>query len=169
MACGDISNAIKELNKELEIPGSLIGKNISISPYRQEQMLKYLIKKINKEGPAKFIPMHPLREWEDVYNNYLWTFKRIHTNLQKIPGKDRSHLYFAPLAIRWMRGQSFSELIHDAYKFKSKNMKGKPNISTVIRDVMSNIEKQLRFRYVKYFSCYLDILRYTLDQTNNLS
>ncbi|USL44379.1 DEAD/DEAH box helicase [Priestia megaterium] len=165
----DISSALKEMYKELEIPGSLVRNNISISPYRQEQMLQYLIKKIDKEGPTKFIPLHPLRDWKEVYDNYLWTFKRIHTNLQKIPGKDRSHFYFAPLAIRWMRGESFSGLIQDAYDFKNKNMKGTPNISTVIREVMSNIEKQLRFRYVKYFSCYLDILKFALDQTGNSS
>lgn len=67
-----------------------------------------------------------------------------------------------------MRGQSFREIIKRQYSFKEKSLRrGKPRVSSVIRGVFEAIEKDLRFRYVKYMRCYIDVLRVALEQTGH--
>ncbi len=58
-------------------------------------------------------------------------------------------------------------LIDDAYQYKLKNSRREPSIATVIRQVLSNIEQDLCFRYVKFTSCYNDILALVLRDCGN--
>ncbi|HZH15047.1 MAG TPA: hypothetical protein VE057_11895 [Archangium sp.] len=83
-------------------------------------------------------------------------------------GKDRSHFYFAGLALRWMRGEPLPRLIDTAYDRRKKQAKrGSPSIGPVIRALMSEIDNDLGFRYVKYGRCYIDILQAVLRNTGN--
>jgi len=95
-------------------------------------------------------------------------FKRIHTVFEKLPKSDKSHTFFCGLAVDWMRGKSFRELIARQYEQKKKRLKrGKPKVGAVIREVFENIENDLRFRYVKCMRCYIDVLRVALEHTGN--
>lgn len=164
----EILDVLKKIDDKIKVPREILEKNISISPFRQQDMLEYLITKIKKEGPERVIPLHPLSSWDDTYNSILRLFKRIHTHFERKVGADRSHLHFAPLAIRWMRGDHLSSIIDNAYEEKKRKSKKKdPSIATVIREVMDNIEQDLRFRYVKYISCYNDLLQEALCRTDN--
>lgn len=158
---------IEEASNLINVPEAILKKNISVSPYRQQQLLEYLVKKIKERGASYVVPVHPLVEWKYAYESLWRMFKRIHTNLERLPGKNREHFYFAPLALRWMRGEPLAQLIEDAYKYKSKKAKRKISIATVIREVMDDVEQDLRFRYVKYTSCYIDLLREALERTEN--
>ena len=62
----------------------------------------------------------------------------------------------ALLVVEWMRGYSLSRIINRNWKYwKEKNK----NLQTVIRDTMRDIEEYARFKFVKYSSCYIDILK----------
>lgn len=163
----EIINVLEQVKQIITVPQSLLEKNITISPYRQQAMLDYLFKKIEKEGPERFIPLHPSMDWKKTHESMWRMFKRIHTNFERLPGKNKSHFYFAPLALRWMRGDSLRRLIDDAYEYRKKQSKREPSIATIIRNVMQNIEQDLRFRYVKYTSCYIDLLKHVLIETGN--
>lgn len=66
----------------------------------------------------------------------------------------------ALLVVEWMRGYSLSRIINRNWKYwKEKNK----NLQTVIRDTMRDIEEYARFKFVKYSSCYIDILKYFLE------
>ena len=62
-----------------------------------------------------------------------------------------------------MRGEHFSVLISGAIKENTSK-----SIDSIIRNVMRNIDDDLRFRYVKYISCYIDLLIEALKSTNNI-
>jgi hypothetical protein len=65
-----------------------------------------------------------------------------------------------------MRGEPLARLIDAAYNYKAKRQK-RVNIATVIREVMANIEQDLRFRYVKFSAAYNDLLSEALRRTDH--
>lgn len=152
----------------IDLPIDVTERNTNISIYRQQEMLDYLLVSIKAKGPDSYIPLHPLNHPKDVSLNLLKIFKRIHNCFEKLPKEDKSHTFYCGLAVDWMRGKSFSEIIRNRYDYKKKKSKrGDPSVATVIREVFEDIEKELRFRYVKYVRCYIDILRVALDRTGN--
>lgn len=163
-----IEDAISEVTNLVNVPHAITERNISISVFRQQEMLDYLVNKIERDGPERFIPIHPLRPWKEALESLLRLFKRIHSHFEVRPGRDKSHYFFAPLALRWMRGEPLARLIDEAYKYKLKKHK-RVKIATVIREVLARVEQDLRFRYVKYTSAYNDLLFEALVRTKNES
>jgi hypothetical protein len=164
----ELKKAIEAVVPSISIPAEVTERHITVSVFRQQEMYDYLTKKINANGAADYIPPHPQSDWKTAYTKILRLFKRIHTQFEHLKTSDNSHKYFAPLALRWMRGDPLPELISSAYEYKKKQQKkGTPNISTVIRNLMGDIENELRFRYVKFVGCYTDILRLVLNDTGN--
>lgn len=158
--------AMTEVGSSISVPRSIVERNVSVSVYRQQEMLDYLVDGIAANGAQRYIPIHPLREWKDANTSLLRVLKRIHSHFEKKPGKDRSEFYFAPLALRWMRGEPLRSLIDGAYKYRQSKQR-RVNIATVIRNVFRDVENELRFRYVKYMACYNDLLSEALRRTNN--
>jgi hypothetical protein len=65
-----------------------------------------------------------------------------------------------------MRGDPLPLLIDSSIRYH-RNKKDSRSVASIIRDTMENVEKELRFRYVKYFTCYNDLLRVALERTGN--
>lgn len=159
-----IAKVISEKAAAISVPDEIVEKNISVSVFRQQEMLDYLVAGIKKNGATRYIPIHPLRDWEDALPSLRRVFKRIHTHFEKVPGKNKMEFYFAPLALRWMRGEPLRLLIDGAYEYRQTHQRT-VKIATVIRDVFRDVEKELRFRYVKYTACYNDLLGEALRRT----
>ncbi len=136
----------------------------SISPHRQNALYSNLLERISKKGPAYVIPAHPLNK--DAYSSYLRTIRRLHTYLAGKSGKDKSHLYFATIILKWMRGEPLPMLIDNQAK-QRKNKGKNSKMSTIIRSVLDTIEKDIRFTYVNYFTCLQAVLIQALEDTDN--
>lgn len=162
-----IESKLKEVDDSVDVPAWITERNINVSVFRQQEMFDYLRRRIREIGPEELIPVHPLRPWADAVASLQRVFKRIHTRFEKKPGGDRSQFFYAPLALRWMRGDPLPLLIDGAYNYKKSKQKRNPKIATVIREVLANIEQDLRFRYVKYVTCYNDLLAEALEQTGH--
>ena len=64
-----------------------------------------------------------------------------------------------------MSGKPLSFLISGSYKnYQSKGSDKK--IDTVCRETMDSVENFARFRFAKESSCYIDILRFLLNELN---
>jgi hypothetical protein len=171
---GDTEKAA-ELNKVIEtaaarvtVPPELTERHITVSVFRQQDMYNYLLKQVRLKGPEEYIPVHPRSDWNVAYASLLRLLKRIHNHFERLPKSDNSHKYYARLALRWMRGDPLPWLISDAYEYKKKRAKrGVPAIGPLIRQVMSDVEQDLCFRYVKYTRCCLDLLQHVLHETGN--
>lgn len=151
----------------IRVPADICERNINVSVYRQQEMLEYLVARIQAFGPERVLPIHPSRYKEEVFSNILAIFRRIHTKFEKTAPANNSHKLFALLAVAWMRGETYAQLIQGAYEADRRRRKrGVPAIATVIRRVFENIETDVRFRYVKFTNCYIDLLRHALSETS---
>jgi hypothetical protein len=157
-----IENIIQETAAEIRVPNNITERNITISVFRQQKMLDYLLRRIGEEGPEPFIPLDPLQPWDDALNNLRGLFKRIHSHFEKMPEENVSERFFALQALRWMRGDSLKRIISDNYEYKLRKPESRAEINSVIREVLKNIGNDFRFRYVKYTNCYNDLLEEAL-------
>ncbi len=162
-----IENAIQETAEEITVPSNITERNITVSVFRQQAMLDYLLHRIGEEGPEPFIPLHPQQPWDEALPNLQRLFKRIHSYFEEIPRKNKSEFFFAPLALRWMRGDSLRRLINENYQYKQRKQESSVPIDGVIREVLKTIGNDFRFRYVKYTSCYNDLLGEALRQSRH--
>lgn len=164
----EIINVIKFAADQITIPLEITDRNPNISVFRQQDMLNYLIQRIKNKGPEYVIPPHPAHEFNKIKQDYIRFFRRMHTYFQKLPGTNRSHLYYYSLSLLWMRGMSYFELLKNRIEWEKKNRKtGTPSPNTEARNLFREIESELRFRYVKFTRCYNDLLSYALTCTNN--
>lgn len=160
----DISDKIEDISNEIDIPTEVLNKNIGVSIFRQEDLLTYMLKRLTELGPDELIPAHPLVDFEVARNNYVRAFKRIHTYLLRYPGKDKRHYFFSGLALRWMRGDPLPMLIDSAIQYSRRKGESR-STARIIRDTMENVEDDLRFRYVKFFTCYNSVLAIALERS----
>lgn len=162
-----IFKTIELAGLDITVPDEIAEANPNISIFRQQEMFDYLLTKLKKESPIILIPPHPLRTDQSTYQLYLRLFKRIHNHFEKKEKSNKSHLYFASLALKWMRGQSYSELLKKRLEYrKKKRRRGEPNVNTEARGLFDEIENDLRFRYVKFTKCYIDLLSHALVTTH---
>lgn len=159
---------IEKARSEISLPHDVLMLNPNVSAYRQQEMLDYMKKKIDKKGVNYLIPPHPMQNWGKIEDDYIRLFVRFGKHFKK--DKKTSYLAIdARLALKWMRGSSYAELLADQLKYKkSKRRDNKdPNVNTEARDLFKTIDSKLRFEYVKFTKCYNDLLYYLLSDAKN--
>lgn len=163
-----VYDEVSRVSTSIEIPTEVISQNFSVSVFRQLDLLKYFIARLGEIPVEELMPAHPLSEFSYAQKNYRRAFRRIHTYLLKYAGTDRRHNLFSGLALRWMRGDGLPVLISSAIAWNRKNQTGK-STARVIRETMEQVEQDLRFRYVKYFTCYNSLLSVALARVDKQS
>jgi hypothetical protein len=162
---GAIRERVEQISVTIDIPTEVLNSNIGVSIFRQTDLLNYMMRRLKQLAPEELVPAHPLGDFNDVLVNHRRAFKRIHTYLLKYAGGDRRHNFFAPLALRWMRGDPLPVLIDGSIRHHRAQKDGK-SVASIIRETMENVEQELRFRYVKYFTCYNSLLKVALERTD---
>ncbi|OFZ50403.1 MAG: hypothetical protein A2381_13480 [Bdellovibrionales bacterium RIFOXYB1_FULL_37_110] len=172
IAFDNVDDDIKKQYKEkaqkviesLKLPREIYEKHINISSYRQQIMHNYLAAGIVKKGASNYIPKYPLQEGAGA--SYALMFHRIHTEFEGKSKKSREGYFFGGWGHSWMIGAPLAKIINDFHSYRVKNSKSKDknklSIATSIRECLDLVESSLRFKYVKYSRCYIDILRHTL-------
>lgn len=160
-----IKTMIENISTQTQLPTDVLDKNIGVSIFRQVDLLNYFIKRLKQLDPSELVPAHPLIDFKEALNSYRRAFKRIHTYLLNYPSHDNRHNFFSALSLRWMRGDPLPALIDSAIRFHKT--KGNKSIAAIIRETMEDVENDLRFRYVKFFTCYNSLLAVALKITNN--
>jgi hypothetical protein len=158
-----VGQKIERISMDIDLPTEVLNKNIGVSVFRQSDLLDYMIRRLKRGPPEELIPAHPLAEFDVALNSYRWAIKRIHTYLLMYPKGDRRHFFFAPLALRWMRGDPLPVLIDSAIRFNRGRGVAR-STAVIIRETMENVEEHLRFRYVKYFTTYNSLLEVALKE-----
>lgn len=80
-----------------------------------------------------------------------------------IKSNNERHRYFAFLALAWMRGSPIRDLVKARLEYKKVPDEEKI-VNEEIRDLFREIEEELRYRYVKYTSIYLQVLSAVLKE-----
>ncbi|MBH5391611.1 hypothetical protein [Bradyrhizobium diversitatis] len=158
--------ALETASSQISIDVDTLDASPQISAFRQQQLYEYMVEKIREKGAEYLIPPHPSSPFMDALNKLRPVFARVHKYLELNSG--RHHLYWAPLALRWMRGESLPSIIDEAIKYHEKKGRSRSN-RTVIREVLTDIESDLRFRYVNLLGCYTAVLKRALIDCDHAS
>lgn len=158
---------IENASTHVTIPRELLLLNPNVSAYRQQEMVDYMRKRIQEEGVLYLIPPHPMQKWDSIKDDYIKLFVRFGKHFKKV-SKTAGFAIDALLALRWMRGSSYQELLADQiqYKKEKKKTKKEPNVNSEARTLFKKIDSDLRFDYVKFTKCYNDLLSYVIRNEN---
>ena len=158
-----VHSSIVQACTRINLPGKVLALNPNVSAYRQQEMEDYLVERIKEKGPLYLIPPHPMNRWEVVQGSYIQLFNRFARYFMKVP-RPAAMKHDAILALLWMRGRSYSELLRDQISYKQKSLKrGEPKVNTEARNLFKKIDNDLRFEYVKFTKCYNDLLIHALS------
>jgi len=148
------------LKDKIMISDVIIRRNPGISPIAMQSTYEYFVN--YKEDLQNLIPMLP--EMENAVNlSYIPLIRRI----SRLLSGDNERLAYphALLVVDWMRGMPLPVLISKNHKYWQR--KGsKKSIDSVIRDIMKAVEEYARFKFAKFSSCYIDILRSAFNDVN---
>lgn len=145
------------ISERIRISQSIIERNPGISPIAQQNLLEYF--EGYKEDIKNLIPVYP--EDENSYQEYITFISRIGKTISEF--NPRLSPYRSRLILNWMKGRPLSLLIKDSIKYYEKKTRPK-SVDAICREVMADIENFARFRFVKDSSCYIDILKYFLQE-----
>lgn len=153
----ELFNNVRE---RVQLPNEIITRNPGISPLAQQDLLEYFRSKITEA--ETLIPVYP--EDENAHEEYVKLVGRIGKTLSAYPAQLNTSRSI--LLMNWMSGKPLSYIIRAAFNAYQRNEKyaATKNIHVVIREVMDNVETFARFQFAKDSSCYVDILRFFLNE-----
>jgi len=140
---------------EVTVPEEIIKRNQSLRPDQLDRLYTHLLGQTNIED---FYPIYPYisgakarveKILEVIEVSFEW----------KLHEKFKPWLSF--LAYQWVRGVPIGQILHERVSFL-EDTKGSDNINPTkeVRSCLKVLETDIRFKMVKYFSAYLDILKY---------
>ena len=137
------------------ISSEILSKNQGVNPICQQRLLDYF--KCYKEDIKELIP--PFPEDDDAQDKYMHIIGRIS---KYITGDPHQLNYSRSILVtNWMRVYGLARIISDNIKWNEKQ-NTKKSVAAIIRDTMREIEEYARFKFLKYTTCYLDVLRFYL-------
>lgn len=158
----DSEALIRTLNEKFAViklgttlPDSIIVKNLGISAIAQNNLYRHF-----QERESWPIPSDPTERYaaQNAYEPLIEIIRTyISGPMDHIPAI--SHAIFIT---NWMSGYKLSYLISEQYKHWKKDW----SLSKTIRNTLSEIEDFVQFRFLKYVSCYIEILQFHLTAIN---
>ncbi|MFB5148019.1 DEAD/DEAH box helicase [Burkholderia orbicola] len=160
----EVKRVIFEKLDQVTLPIEVISKNNLISPIRQQALFDFFDDSLKRGRYRHLIPPHPLREGAKERITDIMRFSRIH--LEGVDNKLEN--FFGWFSLLWMNGTGLRSIIQMQIDHEIKKKDGddeKPvNSGKIIRETLKSIDKFLRFHYVKYLGCYINILQYALAE-----
>lgn len=151
-------NLCAAAESKVDIPNEIVFRNPGVSPMAQQKLLTYFRGK--GDDVEDLIPAFP--EDPKAAEKYVKVLGRISTHLSGDP--QALNWPHAILVVSWMRGHPLARLITEAASYWAEKAKKPKSLPNVIRDTMRDVEEFARFRFAKYSSCYVEILRHHLSQ-----
>lgn len=139
----------------VNLPSDVIEKNKGIRPDHLQRVYNFLS---TTEHLEKYLLISPYtagakRKMENVIDLFIdcfeWNLSQSYKNL------------ISHLAYNWIWGKPLGELLEKRVNFVRESNPQK-KASTIIRDYLNILEHDIRFKMVKYFSAYRDVLRLIL-------
>lgn len=141
---------------ETALPFDVFSKNHAILPMRLEALYQYFCSVSDIHG---LIPIAPFIKGT---NGRLYQiFETVERILQN--DKTNSFKYYYRLAKEWLHQRHLHEIIEDKIKHDETNLED-INKRNTIYNVIEDIEKVIRFRFVKHLRAYNDVLSVILVQ-----
>ncbi|WP_438298442.1 DEAD/DEAH box helicase [Sporosarcina sp. FA15] len=150
----EINDVISQKMKEVEVPEDILLRHPGISPLAQQNLLDFFR---SQRQIQNYFPIDPYDS--DALNRFMLI---IGTISEYLSGDHPGATYpYARLIHDWVRGHSLSRIINRNWNYWRE--RGDKSINRVIRDTMGDIEEYARFKFIKYSSCYNDVLKYYVE------
>ena len=143
--------AVARALTDVNVPRFVIARHAGISPTRIQALVDFFR---NQNDLESFVL--PTPESDDAYEAYKSALDLVAVTLGGPCGNDGRRFALLRLIVRWMKGVPMSRIIDDRYAYR--NSQGTADWSSVIRDVMKDVEDFCRFHAPKYLACYADAL-----------
>lgn len=172
--------AAQESAISLALPPKILTDNWMINPFGQRRLYDRIVEKIRNEDFETLIPINPHEKLAPKV--YAAIFNRIQRTITGNGGNFGALV--STIAMQWMKGEPYPLIIARAILKKKRayekaleeynlqkelepKSKSRPpksvNPNSVIRQTFDLIEDQVRFQYVQYGKCYVDLLRLALE------
>ena len=159
--CKAIDYAFENALKNVDLPYALLSKNQGVNPLAQQKLLDYF--RTSNKSVEELVPPYP--EDDDAQEKYMHIIGRIS---KYITGESyKLNMSRSILITEWMRGYGLARIISDNIRWNKEHHTQK-SLAAIIRDTMKEIEEFARFKFLKYTTCYLDVLKYYFESINNI-
>ena len=157
-----IDNAINSLLNKVSLSTEILAKNMGVHPISQQNLLNYFL----EQKDSELINLIPVEVHNtNAYSNYQKIITTISTYLTGDSTKLSS--YRALLVCNWMRGYGLARIISDNINYRMRS-DSNVNKACIIRNTMQDIEDYARFRFLKYISCYNEVLIQAFKMRNQI-
>jgi superfamily II DNA/RNA helicase len=136
------------------LPDEVFVNNFYVHPARLESLAARLRR---ERSLLQWVPISPFAR--NSYDRLLMIFQLFEDLM--IRSGNLSYKYHTYLANQWMRGVSLRELVKDKIDYYRIDQ-DVDEINDAIRGLFSDLEDELRYKYVKYTRLYSDVLRAVL-------
>ncbi|WP_322003839.1 DEAD/DEAH box helicase [Paraburkholderia tropica] len=162
-----MSRLIRAIEQHLDsvtLPVSLLKRHGMISPLRQQEMFTVLRAAVAAGHHEAYMPLHPMGG-DEAKQRLEFILQLIHEHFEG--RRNEAHRFYGWFALSWMEGTSLKDMIDGQLRYareRATKAGQKRSVSSgdVIKRVLQEIEEKLRFKYVKFISCYLDLLKHAI-------
>lgn len=161
----DIVSEIEVILDNCELPHEIFRKNAGISPIAIEELYDYFKQKAENDDLESLIPPHPSSDNAVVELTKVLSRINKYLSPSSFGFKPQATFVLSLLITKWMNGHTVARIINDREKY-NKNKGNSYKISSLIRNVLDDIENIARFRAPKYLACYNDVLCHVLSMNN---
>lgn len=152
-----IKSTLEFASNEISLPDSVLAHNPNISAHKQQALFNKIQDLIDQGiNINELLPVHPLKN--EAYDSCVRVLSLCHEYLLGLDPEKNLARFQAVIALKWMRGISLPQIIDG-------QIERNPNVDrrVLIRKVLENIERDIRFQAVRLYSCYLSILKHVLE------
>ncbi|MDF1641548.1 DEAD/DEAH box helicase [Thalassolituus oleivorans] len=149
----DLEETILTIRKvEVTFPINILENHQSLRPDHLQRLYESL-KSIDSIRDA--VPLSPYLEGAKVRMEEILT---VLADAFDWKLSDRYKSWVSYLAYKWIWGEPIGRILSDRISYL-KSISSTENLSSIIRSCLKVIEEAIRFRMVKYFSAYIDMLK----------
>jgi DEAD/DEAH box helicase/Helicase conserved C-terminal domain len=149
--------AITNALEKVELPEEVLRRHAGISPPAMQRLLTYIRGHDDQDAMLLAKP-----ESDDAAVNYKRALTRCNKQLGSDFGGEKRCFQLAILVVEWMKGARLAYLISKRIEINTK--RGDRAVARDIRAVMKDIDEIARFAAPRYLACYLDVLKFHLEQ-----
>lgn len=142
-------------NIRTDLPLSIIEACPGLHPSRLQALLDFMLA---AGHPESLLPLNP---WTKGHYERMQSTIRL-LELTFRDKDDQSYVYFTWLATQWVHEASLGQIVSGKI---TEDMSDR-EISTVIRNTLKTLEKEIRFRLVKFYSAYNLVLAHAMKLRN---
>ncbi|MDT0192146.1 DEAD/DEAH box helicase [Exiguobacterium sp. BG5(2022)] len=157
----EIDTITEKIIEDFIPPQSLLKNIQGVMPERINDLWNHF--QLNKEEYDKFIPKYPVRLYDTGYDRFKEIVSLINIFfMNDTRWNDRYQTKISIVSTKWMTEDSLSNIV---FQGNAVNYRGK-ELTSYVKNEMEFLNNTIRFKMVKYFQVYLDVLKAFLISIN---